>query len=194
MFVCTSGKVQNEKSIDIGTLFINWNKVTIASLRLQSAGEKQERVRDYYKNRLAAFHAYIDIKTDSQLNKSSIRYEFLNKIKGQLKKKDIFIIEAPTSGERVEIRNFVLYPRGINKADVEVYHYNLQGWEKGKVTKDYQQTIDTTLLNHRVKWPNGFNHDDIIISHFQKGQVSASGFFLFGTLSNEIIKRIVSIW
>jgi len=193
IFFCTSGAVQKEKGIDIDSTFIKWNKATIASLRLQSSSGEQKRVINYYENRLAAFYAYMDIKTDSQLNKNAVRYKFLDNIKGQLKEKDVFIIEATTSGEHVEIRNIVLYPKAQNKVDVEIYRYNLQRWRKDKVIKDYQQTIDTTLFNHRVEWAKGLNHDDVIISHFQQGQVNASEFFLFGTLSGEPIKRIISI-
>ena len=193
LFFCASGSVQQGKDTNIDSTFINWNKATIASLRLQAAIEEQTKVIDSYKNRLAAFYAYINIKTDNQLNKNSIRYKFLTRIKEQLKQKNIFIIEANTSGEKVEIRNFVLYPNSQDKIDVEIYRYILQGWRKDKVIKDYQQSIDTTLLSHRVKWPKGFNNDDVIISHFQQGHINTSEFFLFGTLSSETIKKIISI-
>jgi hypothetical protein len=173
--------------------FINWNKATIASLRQQSKSKEQTRVTDYYKNRLAAFYAYIDIISDNQLNKGSIRYKFLDLVEKKLAKKDVFIIEAKTSGEKVNIRTIVLYPSTTNKTDVEIYRYNLQGWRRDTAIQNYELSTDTTLLNGRVKWAKGFNHDDVTISHFLNGKVKASEFFLFGTLANENVKKLVYI-
>jgi hypothetical protein len=180
-------------SVDIEATFVNWNKATIASLRLQSTGDEQTRAKDYYKNRLAAFYAYIDIKTYSQINKESIRYKFLELVANQLETDNVFIIEANNSGEHVDIRSVVVYPKVTNNVDVEIYRYNLQGWRKDTVIKNYALSISNTFLNEKVKWAKGFNQDDVTISHFQKGKVRASEFFLFGTLANENVKKLVSI-
>jgi hypothetical protein len=59
--------------------------------------------------------------------------------------------------------------------------------------QNYELSTDTTLLNGRVKWAKGFNHDDVTISHFLNGKVKASEFFLFGTLANENVKKLVYI-
>lgn len=181
------------KGIDTAATFINWNKATIASLRQQSASNEQKRVTDYYKNRLAAFYAYIDIKTDNQLNKGSIRYKFLELLKNKLETKDVFIVEATNSGEEVDIRTIVLYPTDTDKVDVEVYRYSLQGWRRDSAIKNYQLSVDKSLLSGRVAWAKSFNHDDVTVSHFHNGKVKASEFFLFGTLSNDNVKKIVSL-
>lgn len=184
---------KNGTVIDIAATFTSWNKATIASLRQQSKTKEQTKIIGYYKNRLDAFYAYIDIKSDSQLNKGSIRYKFLDLVKDKLMKKDVFIIEANTSGEKVDIRTIVLYPTATNKMHIEVYRYSLQGWRWNTAIENYDLSADTILLNGRVKWAKGFNHDDVTISHFRNGKVQSSEFFLFGTLANEKIKKVVSL-
>lgn len=182
-----------EFTADIDTVFVNWNTATIQSLRQQFDSKEQLKVIDYYKNRLAAFYSYIDIKNDSELNKNSIRYEFLKLIKDQLISNNTFIIEATTNGETVDICNLAIYFNDSNKADIEIHHYKSQGWQKTKVIKDYQLPIDAILSTQRVKWANGFNYDDVIISHLRKDKVLSSDFFLFNTLSSSAIKKILSM-
>ena len=184
-FLDSKGKTD----VDIDQLFINWNKATIASLRQQSK-TNESTAKGYYKNRLEAFYAYIDIETDSQLNKSSIRYRFLEYIKKQLQTEEAFIIEANSSGGRVILQNFVLYPKSTDKVDLEIYRCNLRGWRKDTLIKNYSISADSTLLHGRVAWANGFNYDDVIISHINKGKVKGSEFFLFHTLSNEKVKKV----
>ena len=174
LFLLLFSSFSDEKrgtGIDTAATFINWNKATIASLRQQSASNEQTKVTDYYKNRLAAFYAYIDIKTDDQLNKGSIRYKFLELVKSKLEIKDVFIVEANTSGEKVDIKTIVLYPTATDKADVEIYRYSLQGWRRDTTIKNYQLSVNKSLLSGRVTWAQGFNHDDVTISHFHDGKV-----------------------
>ncbi len=177
---------------DIDSLFVNWNTATIHSLRQQCNSKEQLKIIDYYKNRLAAFYSYIDIKNDSDLNKNSIRFDFLKLIKDRLNTSNTFVIEANSSGEGVDICNVVMYFNETNKADIEIYHYKSQRWQKTKVMKDYQLPIDTISFAKRVKWANGFNYDDVIISHFKKDKVLGSDFFLFHTLSSSAIKKVLS--
>jgi hypothetical protein len=196
MFILLLSSFLDEKKgtgIDMAATFVNWNKATIASLRQLSTSNEQTRVTDYYKNRVAAFYAYIDIKSDNQLNKESIRYKFLKLLKNKLETKDVFIVEATNSGEEVDIRTIVLYPTATDKVDVEIYRYSLQGWRRDTAIKNYQLSVDKSFLSGRVTWAKGFNHDDVTVSHFHDGKVKASEFFLFGTLSNENVKKAVSL-
>ena len=192
LIFCSFWDEKNTNPVDIGTTFIDWNKATVSSLREQSKSDEETKVRAFYENRLAAFYAYIDIKTENHLNKSSIRYKFLEQIQSRLGE-DAFIIEANTSGEGVDIRSIVLYPKAEKKVDVEIYRYNLQGWRRDTAFKDYGLSVDTAILKGRVKGAKGHNYDDVTISYFQQGKVAASEFFLFGTLANETVKKIVSI-
>ena len=190
---CAFCKRPNNDSIHVDSVFVSWNKATIASLRLQAEKEERASLKDYYQNRLDAFYAYTDIQVDSQINKNAVRYKFLNYLKGQLKEARVIIIEATLSGEYVDTRNFVLYPQAKDKATIEVYRYDRNGWRKDKVVEQYRLTFDKSLLGSRVEWEQGFNHDDIIISHFQNGKVEESEYFLYGTLSGEGIERIIRL-
>jgi len=182
----------HEDVTDKDSTFIAWNKATIASLRFQIAHELQPKANEYYKNRLEAFYGYIDIQTDSQINVNSIRYKFLDYIKEEINRNDVFIIEANLSGEHVDIRNFILYPKQQDHVDIELYRFNLSGWRRDTVIKDFPQSISANMLNQRVKWPNGLNYDDVTISHFQKGNLKSVEFFLFNTLSSESVIKIMS--
>lgn len=190
---CFFSNTHYKESIDVDSAFIMWNKVTIASLQQQSTSDERKDVKKNYKNRLAAFYAYIDIKGSGQLNKVSVRYRFLELVKNKLEAKDVFVVETTTSGEEVNIRNVALYPTDSSKTDVETYLYTLDGWRKDATFKDYSLLVDATSLNLRVKWAKGINNDDVTISHFQKGKIKSSEFYLFGTLLSQTAAKVIAI-
>jgi len=172
----------NKKSID--ELFINWNKSTVASL-------KSLKENEYAKNRLESRLAYWKIHDENQLNSNSIRYSFLKILGKKINHKNCIIIEADNSGEYYLIQNFVVYEKSNDKIDIEIYRYDRsKGWILEKTVANFEENFNAIFEN---KGTSFINRDDIIISHFQHGEIISSEYFLFGTLKNDEVKKIISI-
>ncbi|MGL2993377.1 hypothetical protein [Flavobacterium sp. TSSA_36] len=169
-------------------LFINWNKETVSSLK--SINETLTE-QNYAKNRLEARFAYWEIKDESQLNRNSIRYTFLKILNKKIDSKDLVIIEADHSGEYYRIQNFVVYLNANNKLDLEIYRYDRnEGWKLEKIITSYDGKINSILEKNGKDF---INRDDIIVSHFELGKILSSEYFLFETLKNNEVKKIISI-
>jgi hypothetical protein len=169
-------------------LFINWNKETVSSLK--SINETLTE-QNYAKNRLEARFAYWEIKDESQLNRNSIRYTFLKILNKKIDSKDLVIIEADHSGEYYRIQNFVVYLNANNKLDLEIYRYDRnEGWKLEKIITSYDGKINSILEKNGKDF---INRDDIIVSHFEFGKIVSSEYFLFETLKNNEVKKIISI-
>ncbi len=169
-------------------LFINWNKETVSSLK--SINETLTE-QNYAKNRLEARFAYWEIKDESQLNRNSIRYTFLKILNKKIDSKDLVIIEADHSGEYYRIQNFVVYLNANNKLDLKIYRYDRnEGWKLEKIITSYDGKINSILEKNGKDF---INRDDIIVSHFEFGKIVSSEYFLFETLKNNEVKKIISI-
>ncbi|MFV5697885.1 hypothetical protein ACM55H_05910 [Flavobacterium sp. ZT3R17] len=169
-------------------LFINWNKETVSSLK---SIKETLTEQNYAKNRLEARFAYWEIKDESQLNRNSIRYTFLKILNKKIDSKDLVIIEADNSGEYYRIQNFVVYLNANNKLDLDIYRYDRnEGWKLEKIITNYDGKINSILEN---KGKYFINRDDIIVSHFELGKIVSSEYFLFETLKNNEVKKIISI-
>jgi hypothetical protein len=169
-------------------LFINWNKETVSSLK---SIKETLTEQNYAKNRLEARFAYWEIKDESQLNRNSIRYTFLKILNKKIDSKDLVIIEADHSGEYYRIQNFVVYLNANNKLDLEIYRYDRnEGWKLEKIITSYDGKINSILEKNGKDF---INRDDIIVSHFELGKIVSSEYFLFETLKNNEVKKIISI-
>jgi len=161
-------------------LFLTWNKATFNSFykQIKSTGDPENR----YKNELSAFKEYIAISSDNEINKNSIRYEFLKELQENMSDLDFYIIESNRSGEEVEIRNYVVYFKGDLVKEAFIYRYLKGKWVKNKLN-EINLKINPDLSVKR--YGEGSNEGNVIITRFIKYKVDVSDFFLYTTLFKE---------
>lgn len=174
--------------------FINWNRATVQSLKMQKEIAADSLQKALYQNRLLSVKEYWGIRDIADLNGKSIRYKLLKTViaKSKGRKKGYYIIEANETGSKVLLRSFVLYPDTAGIVDIEFYNFVNGVWKKtGKATRDSFH-LQVNLKNYKSQFGKGFNNDDIIISQFENGHVKESEYFLFETLSGTSnIKKIL---
>jgi len=168
---------QGQSSID--SLFVNWNEKSLASLDRQITLSTDSVKTSAYKNRLLAIKAYLDVATSKTVNVNSIRYKFLRELIPHQKSPEFYVIEANESGQKILLQNFVVYPTG-SSAKVD-YYINEGSWRKSRSFDIQNFVLNENLKNFLTK--KGFNEDDVIISKFDNGEIKASEYFLYGTLS-----------
>ena len=169
------------------TTFINWNKASLQSLAKQISSTKDSAERSLYENRVLAFKAFVDIDKAEDVNVKSIRYQFMQEMIKNVdnNQKDYYIVEANRSGERVEVRNYAIYPRTEgDKADVNVYNFSNRRWNKVSMSKEINFPFLDSLTSYRTKFGLGFNQDDVIVTHFVNNTIITSEYYLYSTLSN----------
>jgi hypothetical protein len=165
--------------INTDSLFIAWNKATFLSLERQSNSLiTDSSKRDFYANRIAALKAYLKIESVEANNSKSNRYTFL-KLLSLKEKPPFYVVEANESGQRILIRNFVIY-REKDSLRVDFYE-NEKTWRKTGTVKLGNDVLQNDLKTYFTQ--KGFNYDDIIVTKFREGVVVESEYFLFGTLS-----------
>lgn len=183
--------VESSTTFNPDTVFIKWNRATIKSIRDRISSVKDSTEKSHYENRLSAFKAFIEINHVEEINKKSIRYEFLNLLTADTIYKDFFIIEANRSGEVVEIINYVVCPMEDDLKVVE-YNYEEGKWIKKSATQA-KAKISGDLKSQFVKFYSGFNQDDIIIAHIHQGEVKSCEYYIYSTLSAQSpFKKIVA--
>jgi hypothetical protein len=168
---------------NMDTTFIYWNKATLLSLNrhIESASDSAER--SGYQNALLAFKAFLEIDDAKEINIKSIRYQFLDKLSsGNDVKGKFYIIEANRSGETVEIRNYVIWTESPDTVNVDVYNFVGRQWVKNPITKKMAMHNKESFIRYPVKMGRGFNQDDVVITQFNAGAVSASEYYLYTTL------------
>lgn len=176
----------NNENLNMDKIFINWNKATLLSLNSHINSSSQTTEKEIFKNRLLAFKAFIEIDKGTTINHKSIRYQFLNEIflNAKKKKKDFYVIEANRSGEAVELRNYLVYINSQNSIDVDIYNYVNGKWIKNMITEKLYLYFDSNLKGYATKFGLGFNQDDVIITQFNNNTVSASEYYLYSTFSD----------
>ncbi|MEI6190680.1 MAG: hypothetical protein WCP61_09700 [Chitinophagia bacterium] len=171
----------------IDSIFINWNKSTLISIKRQLESATDSLQKAMYENRLLAVKEYWNIKNIGDLNNKSIRYKLIKTlfVKSNDKKKDFYIIEANESGSKVLLRSFVLWVDSTNTVDIEFYDFFNEEWQRtGKFKKtNFHFQID--LKNYISKFGKGVNYDDIVVTEFKNNQVKESEYYLYSTLSPE---------
>ena len=169
----------NHKYLKLDSAFVNWNKSTLSSLNSHIISATDSSEKSLYKNRLLAFKSFIGIDGDNDINTESLRYQFLKMISLDVADNDFAIIEANTSGEVVELRNYLITP---GKKNVDVYDFIERQWIKSK-TEKIALSENHNLGSYFTKFGSGINQDDVIVTFFNKEQVYASEYYIFTTLS-----------
>lgn len=169
----------NPKHLSIDSVFVSWNKSTLSSLNNHIISATDSSEKSLYKNRLLAFKSFIDIDGDNDVNTESIRYQFLKMISLDVAGDNFAIIEANSSGEVVELRNYLITP---DKKNIDVYNFIDRQWVKSK-TEKVALSVSNNLNSYFTKFGSGVNQDDVIVTSFNKEEVDASEYYLFTTLS-----------
>jgi hypothetical protein len=182
----------SKNASNIDSILIAWNQVTLNSLKEQLNSASDPDLRELFANRIAAFKDQVNISTDDGINKKSIRHKLLEQIIDSLNKKDVFIVEANESGEKVLLRTFVLYCKDNGKTDIDIYIWNSSQWSKVKSVKNADIPSNDLQYQYLVRFPDGINYDDVVISSFNKSEVLNSWYYLYGTLPGNWFKILLT--
>lgn len=177
---------------NIKETFIDWNKATISSLKSKIRLPNPEG--SIYRNRLGSFKALVEIVDQSEVNPHSIRYQFLKEISLKMNgKKEFYVVEANRSGESIELINYVIEVYNNGVWAVDIYIHNNKKWLKKGTTRKVKTNSNSNLNNISTKFGLGFNGNDIIVTKFLKKSVIKSDYYLYGTLSSNSIKKVLSL-
>jgi hypothetical protein len=143
--------------------FLQWNKVTLASIEKDAIESPGIDEKSLYKNRFEAFNSSESLAKI----KESVRHEFWQTLgQNNISGKNFYIIETVNSGEMVTFENMVIY---LDQGDfvIDVYRYNPrnQKWIKYKPLRKPKFSLDRQ--QNKVVFHTGLIHDDIIVSKFQ---------------------------
>ena len=189
---CSSNSADVKASPEVERIFIQWNKLTLLSIDKKHDTQKDLKLKSYYQNRKEAFKAFLGFDTSKPIDTSSTRLTFLKKYIGSFTDKDIWIIEANVSGERIYIQNYVVIFKALD--NVEVYKYQ---WEKdtkwilSDSTKQLSFKYEADIAKLVTEFGKGFNNDDVIITHIYNGNIQSSEYFLFATLKDNGLKSLL---
>ncbi|UPK67370.1 hypothetical protein [Chitinophaga filiformis] len=182
------GSLQGQRGYedDVRRILISWNNATLKSLTNQYKSASDEKRRARYAQSLDEFKSSNEFKYWKLVDTASARYKFLAMLLSKMKNKEVFVVEANRMGATAIIRNYVVWKKNNGDVKVEYYFFsNEKRWIKENFTMTIPNAnISLPLSNYLVKSSEGFNNDDIIISHFASnaGEVT-SEFFSLGTLS-----------
>lgn len=176
---------------DIDTLFNNWNKATLQSLRNSSDLAKKDYEKGLYENRLNALPAGWQIVEDS-MNRESIRWKFLRKISLAFnwKDKSWTVIEVIKSGERIRLMNYLIYYSN-SRAQIIAYDYVGGEWVKLNERQMGLKMKDLTLKTTKGLYESGDYSHDLILTNFKSSSILLSTYVLETSLSKS--SKIVSI-
>ncbi len=126
------------------------------------------------------------------MNKESIRFKFWELVKNELANKEIFILEANSEGEKIIIKNYIVFRDSTNKLTIKTYYWNSEHWVKVDSQKQLKLALDANLKSHFCKLYSGFNQNDVIITCFKNDSIESSEYFLYSTLCASDFKTILT--
>jgi hypothetical protein len=175
----------NYKQASIDAVFVAWNKATYLSLNRGRAETADNSQKQKYENRIENLKDTYVGKEPGRIDTGSLRYGFLRKLFMDLgkKRRNFYVIEADMSGAKVLSRDFVVYLDSPHEVKVDVYIYGRDGWFKQAEVKDLSCVVVDDFYRNRVKFAQGFNDDDVIVSKFKNNRVKYSEYYLYGTLA-----------
>lgn len=168
---------------EIDEVFKSWNYTTINSIEKQISQSKIETFKYVCENRKKTLKGYWEIAEFNQVNKNSIRYEFLKKILHFKNTNDFYIIEANKSGEFVTIQNYAIYKK--NKK-VEIFRFEYikdKGWQL-KEKFIIKGNVEINPEKYYLEFGSGVNYNDVIITHFTNNIVDESYYYIYSTMGN----------
>lgn len=192
LFSCVYGQGGIPQNDQESTMFTRWNSETIASLKNQLRVAKGDT---QYVRRIAiridAFKSYLGIEDESELNRESIRFKFLNTLRQEsLLPRDFCLAEIRSAGERVIIKNLLFEKLGADSLKIIEFDYMEEDWKKIEERKVRRWEFKSPLVLERVPFGKGGNPDDVIITRFRKFKILESEYFIYGTFSKyEMIRN-----
>jgi len=193
-FLCISflGIINNDQNPSIHNLLQQWNKISLSTLKVNTASVNISQERELYQNRLEIMPEEWG-EVDST-NYKSMRLLFLEQISVDFnwQGKKWAVIEVVKSGEITRLQSYLIYYQG-NLANIIVYEYSRDKWIK---IEKWQRSLKMAALfkkTDKVPWENGSNSGDVIVTSFKSEIPLRSVYFVQGTLAQESeIKRIIS--
>ena len=184
VFLFSQNYSDKKQDKEIDEVLKSWNTSTMNSIEKQISQTKNETFKYVCENRKNSLKRYLEIDEFNQVNKNSIRYEFLNKIFRFKNSNDFYVIEANKSGEYVTIQNYVIYKK--NKKKVEIFRFEYikgKGWmlmEKFSI----KGNVEISPEKYYLEFGSGVNQSDVIITHFANKCVDESYYYIYSTMGN----------
>jgi hypothetical protein len=183
---CQSNSKSNQKpDIRSKSTVQAWNIMTINSIRKNLKESAEPVPRGKYENILMAFKISNGIDGTAIGNSNSARSLFIDKLKQNKENVDTFyIVETVTSGERIEIRNIVIYPLTSGGCKINIYDYLQGSWNLISRLDNIPISPPKVLQIPPAIYGTGYNNDPIIITAFVNNKISTSNYYLYYTLPN----------
>lgn len=193
-FLCISflGIFNNDQNPNIHNLLQRWNKMSLSTLKVNTASVDISQERELYQNRLEVMPEEWE-EVDSTKYKS-LRLLFLEQISIDFnwQGKKWAVIEVVKSGEIKRLLSYLIYYQR-NQANIIVYEYYRDKWIK---VEEWKRPLKMAVLfkkTDKVPWEKGSNSGDVIVTSFKSEIPLRSAYFVQGTLARESeIKRIIS--
>jgi len=176
--------IATDADTDIDSLFLNWNRATLSSLSRSCSQMEKASDRSLCENRIITMPGFWSIEDDS-LNRSSIRWAFLKKIRTDSNNlsKDWTVIEVMKTGEKVSLLNYIISYNGIN-ATVITYTYVKGNWLKSNEKNSMLKIEDFKFPVGKALLPSNSYPHDIIVTNFRLNTVLESNYYLEHTITN----------
>ena len=179
----------------ISSLFTKWNRVTLASIKMQSKKAIYAEWRSGFEERLPIvtyiLNSNSEIRDGIEGKGEPLRYKFLKKIVNDLHlRKQVFIIETVISGEIALSRNFVVEDNQ-DVTQVKIYTYFHDDWKLVHDTIIPKKFNLHALFsnNHSITSLDGVNESDLTLTEFNSSKI-LSKYFIAVTIpeNSDIIK------
>ncbi len=159
-------------------MFLSWNIATSKSLINQIDISGNDYHISMLKNRLEVMKSYIGVDDFASLNTNSIRYKFISNYKDW--GKEYYIIEDNKNGEKISLFAYVICCQKQRKFEIYKYEYKKEFWVK--ISKYSLDDFQYVQEKYRTSFGKGENENDIIVTHFKKGKVITSDYFLINSM------------
>lgn len=184
-YLCIVSFLIKATDTNIDSLFYEWNKASLHSLKCELDRARIADEKRLYENRLEVRPAYWDIESDS-LNKESIRWKFLEQVQKDFnwENNNWTVIELMKSGEvRILKNHLICYDS--SGAKIITYQWFYDKWKKIDERRAVLKMNDLVLSTLRVPFNSGKYDYDIIITNFKSEFILESVYFINTTLSDK---------
>jgi len=187
----TKGQLHDQygRNDDVRRLLISWNRATFESITNQYYAAEEDKKKLRYADGLIQFEIFNGYGLGLLADTASRRFKFLAMLLSEMKSKEVFIVETNRICPVSCIRNYVVWRMKDSTVKVEYYFFsNTHEWLKESFTKTIPQAdISLPISKYLVNASDGFNSEDVIISHFPADDTTGitSEFFSYGTISRK---------
>ncbi|WP_300600710.1 hypothetical protein [Niabella sp.] len=171
--------VNNCEKVNIDSFFAKWNIATMRSIESNVKYNTDTLLSKYCKALAGNFMAMNDLNQIAEINRSSIRYLFLEQInsEGHLCP-PLYIVEAGSEGEQVILKNFLVFGNEKFADSICCYTYVNRKWIKTKTN------VGANFSFQKEQFGKGQNPNDVIITRLDfRWDIKLSEYFVYNTLN-----------